>query len=73
MVPFFWDFEVKCGSKVLNFIAKIHMMIYMSYFTKHFQPFLDMNDNVKVVTTQRLEDKEKGLQGAELEVASLNR
>ena len=49
------------------------MMIYMSYFTKHFQPFLDMNDNVKVVTTQRLEDKEKGLQGAELEVASLNR
>ena len=27
----------------------------------------------QVVTTQRLEDKEKGLQGAELEVASLNR
>ena len=25
------------------------------------------------MTTQRLEDKEKGLQGAELEVASLNR
>ena len=46
---------------------------YVSYLTKHFQPFLDMNDNVKVVTTQRLEDKEKGLQGAELEVASLNR
>ena len=34
---------------------------------------VNMHSECQVVTTQRLDDKEKGLQGAELEVASLNR